>query len=149
MYSTLETSDTTLTHSLYAAQLSQLSSPLNTATSTSATTSATAIIAPSSENIFTIISDDSAPPQIPHNPVHPVPRLGITGDLTKPLETNKFYANFFLSTQTQPVWTHPYSLQWSHGGGNAGSWGMSISHIDRNQIVLGPGSPAQVRTFLA
>lgn len=37
--STLETSDTTLIHSLYTAQLSQLLSLLSTATSTSATTS--------------------------------------------------------------------------------------------------------------
>ncbi|OCL10453.1 glycoside hydrolase family 81 protein, partial [Glonium stellatum] len=142
---TPEASDMTSTHSLETAQLSQPPSPLSISSSASTftTTSTTAIMTPSSENIFTIISSDSAPPQIPHNAAHPVPRLGIIGDLTKPLETNKFYANFFLSTQTQPVWTHPYSLQWSHGTGNAGSWGISISHIDRNQLSFGPGSPAQ------
>ena len=66
-----------------------------------------------------------------------------------PLATNKFYGNLFLGGQTNGVWTHPYSVVWSHGSGNAQSWGLAISHIDANQRVNGPpnttipGSPVQ------
>lgn len=68
---------------------------------------------------------------------------------SSPVSTNKFYANLFLGTQGQGVWTHPYSLTWSKGGGNLKSWGMAVSHIDANQRAFGPqntqipGSPAQ------
>lgn len=66
-----------------------------------------------------------------------------------PVSTNKFYANLFLGTQSQGVWTHPYSVAWSKGGGNLRSWGMSVSHIDGDQRAYGPqnnaipGSPVQ------
>lgn len=65
------------------------------------------------------------------------------------MSTNKFYANLFLGSQTQGVWTHPYSVSWSHGSGNAKSWGLSVSHIDAEQKAYGPpntaipGSPVQ------
>ena len=66
-----------------------------------------------------------------------------------PVSTNKFYANLFLGSQGQGVWTHPYSVTWSKGGGNARSWGLAVSHIDANQRAEGPhntalpGSPVQ------
>ena len=66
-----------------------------------------------------------------------------------PASTNKFYANLFLGSQSQGVWTHPYSVAWSKGSGNAGSWGISVSHIDANQRADGPqnyalpGAPIQ------
>lgn len=66
-----------------------------------------------------------------------MPRLGIQGQQQK-IETNKFYANFFLGDQTNPTWTHPYSLSWSKGGGQSGSWGLAISHIERDQLAAGP-----------
>ncbi|KAF2493529.1 putative endo-1,3-beta-glucanase [Lophium mytilinum] len=97
-----------------------------------------------SDNLFTLIDGSPAPPQIPHNASHPAPRTNMVGDLNRPLQTNKFYANWFLGSQTQPVWTHPYSLQWVHGGGNAQSWGMGIVQLDRRQIVFSPdGIPHQ------
>jgi endo-1,3(4)-beta-glucanase len=68
---------------------------------------------------------------------HPVPRLGIQAQNT-PLSTNKFYANFFLGSQTAPTWTHPYSLAWSKGAGTSGSWGMSIAHMDASRKAFGP-----------
>ncbi len=40
------------------------------------------------------------------------------------------------------MWTHPYSLAWSKGTGNARSWGMAVSHIDANQRADGPTNPA-------
>ena len=66
-----------------------------------------------------------------------------------PVSTNKFYANLFLGTQGQGVWTHPYSVTWSKGSGIAKSWGLAVSHIDADQRAYGPqnqaipGSPAQ------
>ncbi|KAI9825391.1 MAG: hypothetical protein M1832_001121 [Thelocarpon impressellum] len=62
---------------------------------------------------------------------------------SQPIPTNKFYANFFLGNQAQPTWTHPYSLSWSRGTGNARSWGLSVSHIDPEQRSYGDGNPAQ------
>ncbi|TKA77517.1 hypothetical protein B0A49_03340 [Cryomyces minteri] len=90
-----------------------------------------------SGNIFRAISGDDPPPQIPHASSHPVPRKGII-DQNKPLSTNKYYANFFLGNQTSPSWTHPYSLTWSKGQGNAKSYGIGISHIRRDQLTFGP-----------
>lgn len=55
-----------------------------------------------------------------------------------PIPTNKFYANLFLGSQNQGVWTHPYSVVWSKGSGIAGSWGLAISHIDADQRAYGP-----------
>lgn len=55
-----------------------------------------------------------------------------------PLHTNKFYANFFLANQTHPVWTHPYSVTWAKGRNDSDVWGMSVSHIERKQVVFGP-----------
>jgi endo-1,3(4)-beta-glucanase len=103
-------------------------------------------------NIFTPLPDE--PPPIASRPDHPVPRKGICIRNTpvhevhqapliprapsQPLHTNKFYANFFLGEQSNSVWTQPYSLQWCRGGGNAQSWGLGISHVEREQIALGP-----------
>jgi endo-1,3(4)-beta-glucanase len=90
-----------------------------------------------SENIFQPVATDAPPAVISTRPDHPVPRLGIQPQQA-PIGTNKFYANFFLGTQTAGTWTHPYSVAWSKGGGSSGSWGMSIQHIDADQKVYGP-----------
>ncbi|KAF1813944.1 endo-1,3-beta-glucanase Engl1 [Eremomyces bilateralis CBS 781.70] len=55
-----------------------------------------------------------------------------------PIPTNKFWANFILGGQSQPVWTQPYSLTWSKGSGDTKSYGMSITHIERQQVLFGP-----------
>ncbi len=85
------------------------------------------------------ISTDAPPTNIGRKQDHPAPRLGITAK--GPLETNKFYANFFLGSQTSPSFLHPYSVAWAKGQGAAGSWGLAISHIDSKQRVYGPNSP--------
>ena len=100
-----------------------------------ATASVTAIDA---NDIFQPIASDAPPPQITSRSDHPVPRAGILQQQQR-LQTNKFYANLFLGDQTNAIWTHPYSLAWSAGGGQTNSYGMAISHIERNQI---PGGPA-------
>ena len=86
------------------------------------------------------------PSNIEQRSGHPVARQGIT-NTTGPIETNKFYANAFLGSQTNPIFVMPYTLAWSKGSGNAQSWGMSVSHIDDSQKVFGaantqiPNSP--------
>ncbi|KAI0477775.1 glycoside hydrolase family 81 protein [Xylariaceae sp. FL0804] len=71
---------------------------------------------------------------------HPVPRLGVVG--SGPYETNKFYANFYLGSQTTPAYVHPYSLSWSKGKGTTSSWGMAISQIEASQRTYGPTDTA-------
>lgn len=66
-----------------------------------------------------------------------------------PISTNKFYANFFLGSQTNDTFTHPYSLAWGKGGGAAKSYGLTISHTEANKTAFGepndsiPGSPVK------
>ncbi|KAH7324129.1 endo-1,3(4)-beta-glucanase [Stachybotrys elegans] len=67
---------------------------------------------------------------------HPQARTGIVK--SGPLQTNKFYSNFFLGSQTAPSFTFPYSVAWAKGTGPAASWGMAISHIESYQWWLGP-----------
>lgn len=87
------------------------------------------------------MATDAPPSVIGSRSDHPVARLGIQPQ-NSPIGTNKFYANFFLGSQTAASWTHPYSVAWSKGGGSSGSWGMSIQHIDEDQRVFGPDSTA-------
>jgi endo-1,3(4)-beta-glucanase len=82
------------------------------------------------------IGTDAPPANIGRKSDHPVARKGITKN--GPIETNKFYANFFLGEQTSPTFLHPYSVAWAKGKGASGSWGLAISHIDAKQRVYGP-----------
>ncbi|KAM4062986.1 glycosyl hydrolase family protein [Hirsutella rhossiliensis] len=89
-----------------------------------------------SPDIFAQPIDTKAPPScisIRHD--HPVPRKGIQSKA--PLQTNKFYANFFLGDQLAPTYTFPYSLQWAGGKGSSASWGMSCGHVEAHQRVFG------------
>ena len=101
----------------------------------------------SGQDIFLPVALGAPPANIPQQGAHPVPRQGIE-NTTSPIETNKFYANFFLGTQASSTFTTPYSLAWSKGSGNAMSWGMAISHLEASQKVFGsqntaiPASPA-------
>ncbi|KAG8531003.1 uncharacterized protein KY384_004360 [Bacidia gigantensis] len=85
---------------------------------------------------FQPLPTSSLPPQISSRSDHLATKLGINQN--GPISTNKFYANLFLGNQNQGVWTHPYSLTWSKGGGNLRSWGMAVSHIDADQRAYGP-----------
>lgn len=58
----------------------------------------------------------------------------------RPVETNKFYGNMLIGSQTNPVWTHPYSLWWSK---DPSFLGIAVAHIQASQRVYGPGSPPQ------
>ena len=90
-----------------------------------------------SGNIFQPIASLAPPAQISSRADHPVPRLGIQAQKQK-LETNKFYSNFYLTSQTAPVFTYPYSVNWNQGSGNTGSWGLAVSHTERSQLATGP-----------
>ncbi|KAK5995005.1 Glucan endo-1,3-beta-D-glucosidase [Cladobotryum mycophilum] len=89
-----------------------------------------------SKDIFSEPIDTRAPPsQIPVREDHPVPRKGIAQEA--PLQTNKFYSNFFLEDQRCPTFTFPYSVAWAGGKGATASWGMACSHIEASQRVFG------------
>ncbi|KAI9678861.1 MAG: hypothetical protein M1817_005921 [Caeruleum heppii] len=121
------------------------SSPMASAPAASpapAAAAASSQASPASGNIFLAVGRDAPPANIARTADHPAPRQGIAAQ-TDPISTNKFYANFFLGSQTQPTWTHPYSVSWSRGSGNAQSYGLSISHIDDEQKAYAPGNPPQ------
>lgn len=87
-------------------------------------------------DIFSQPIDTKPPfPEIGVRTDHPVPRKGIVSN--GPLQTNKFYSNFFLGDQLGPTYTFPYSIAWSGGKGVASSWGMYCSHIEDKQRVYG------------
>ena len=99
-------------------------------------TATSAVTSISVENIFQPIATNAPPTQIPFRSDHPVAPLGIQQQQQK-LETNKFYANFFLGDQTAGTWTHPYSLSWAKGEGETNSWGLAISHTELDDFTYG------------
>ena len=89
-----------------------------------------------SDDLFTDPIDTKPPPsQMQVQKDHPVPRKGIMSK--PPLQTNKFFANFFLGDQRGPTYTFPYSIAWTGGNGPTASWGMACSHINASQRVYG------------
>lgn len=77
---------------------------------TSLTPAVVTTAAASSVNVFVPIATNvPAAALIPRRGDNPAPVNGIT-NTAKPLNTNKFYANFFLENQYDGTWTHPYSL---------------------------------------
>ncbi|KAJ4411791.1 endo-1,3-beta glucanase [Didymella pomorum] len=99
-----------------------------------------------SRNIFSPLPLDTPvpAPSIPFRGDHPVQKQNIV-DSNVPIQTNKFYANFFLGSRSQSVWTHPYSLSWPQG---RGTYGMAISHTERSQYAFGP-NPASPQYFIS
>lgn len=87
------------------------------------------------------IATDQPPAQITTRTDYPVPTTPIQPQSER-YETNKFYANFFLGDQKSGTWTHPYSVSWSKGAGETNSWGIAVSHIERNQLVTGAKDPS-------
>jgi endo-1,3(4)-beta-glucanase len=94
-------------------------------------------VRPVSVNIFQPIETGTPAPSIEFLGGHYVKKEHIVdGDV--PIQTNKFYANFFLGSQSSAVWTHPYHLVWAQGRGETRSYGMAISHTERTQFAYGP-----------
>ncbi|KAF2687691.1 glycoside hydrolase family 81 protein [Lentithecium fluviatile CBS 122367] len=98
-------------------------------------------------NIFVPMATDAPPQQVTSRGDHVVKKINIV-DKDIPIETNKFYANLFLGNQTEPVWTHPYSLLWAKGRGD--THGIAISHIERDNLTWGGDQSSGVpRYFIA
>ncbi|KAK1573664.1 family 81 glycosyl hydrolase [Colletotrichum navitas] len=93
-----------------------------------------------SEDVFVRISHDR-PILVPTRNDHPQMPVGVVND-DDPIQTNKFYANFFAGNQDNATWTHPYSVWWSNDTVKHGH-GLSVSHTDRSDFVYGPGTPAK------
>lgn len=85
------------------------------------------------------IATSALPDRIQVRDDHPVPRKGITSGF--PLQTNKFFSNFFLGDQTAPTYTFPYTVSWAAGRDPSGSYGIAVSHIDAEQRVFGDAKP--------
>ncbi|KAK0376064.1 glycosyl hydrolase family 81 [Colletotrichum limetticola] len=93
-----------------------------------------------SDNVFVKISHDR-PILVPSRADHPQKPVGVDNN-DNPIQTNKFYANFFANNQDNATWTHPYSVWWSNDTVKQGH-GLSISHTDRRNFIYGPGEPVQ------
>ncbi|KAK3692680.1 glycoside hydrolase family 81 protein [Podospora appendiculata] len=138
--STLETAGHVTTQPLLTSAIPTPTSLLS-ATGPPAPPSPSAATKMASPNIFADpIATDSPPAVISKRKDHPAPRLGIVG--TSPFQTNKFYANFILDSQTAPTYLHPYAVAWAKGKGASASWGVAISHVEAKQRVFGQVSPA-------
>jgi endo-1,3(4)-beta-glucanase len=111
----------------------QLLSKKLTMLSTSTITPSIKVLIPSA-NIFVPIATQSPLSQFPYKSYHPEEGRGIRNRTQFPLQTNKFYANFFLGSQESTVFTFPYSMAFT-------GTGMAVSHIERKQLVWGPGTP--------
>lgn len=92
-----------------------------------------------SVDVFGVLSH-SKPINVPFREDHPQKPVGVRQ--RGPLQTNKFYANFFANRQDNATWTHPYSVWWSNDTAKQGH-GLSVSHTDRSQFIYGPGNPVQ------
>ncbi|KAL1957438.1 hypothetical protein VTO42DRAFT_6006 [Malbranchea cinnamomea] len=101
-----------------------------------------------SQDIFRPVSTDPIPSNIPSVDGHPVKTDHIK-NANNPISTNKFYANFFLGSQTSYTFTHPYAVGWAKGNGTAKSYGMAVSHVEPGQRAIGepnnnvPGNPVK------
>ncbi|KAI5211022.1 endo-1,3-beta-glucanase [Aureobasidium subglaciale] len=93
-------------------------------------------------NVFVAFASGPPPSQVSQRSDHPVAR-SVIAPQTKKLQTNKFYANFFLGSRSSSTFTHPYSVAWAKGSGILKSYGLAISHIERSQLAFGPGNPAR------
>ena len=80
-----------------------------------------------------IISNLKAPPSVFKSIQHPVPMPNIVDQSAGPLETNKFYTNMLLEDNTQPIWTHPYSLWFSR---DPELFGLAANHTLASQKVF-------------
>lgn len=91
---------------------------------------------PSSDIFAEPIDTKGPPPSIPSRPDHPVPRTGLTSN--SPLQTNKFYSNFFLGDRQGTTYTFPYSVAFNSGRAPSHSWGIACNHVNARQRVFGP-----------
>jgi len=135
--STLETEGHVSTLPILTSFISSPTSLISTPSTTSVISTPAPTVKMISRDIFADpIATDSPPEAIGSRSDHPAPRLGI--EHTAPIQTNKFYSNFFLGGQNAPTYLLPYSVAWAKGKGASGSWGLAVSHITADQRVFGP-----------
>ncbi|CEJ91158.1 hypothetical protein VHEMI06890 [[Torrubiella] hemipterigena] len=91
---------------------------------------------PSSDIFADPIGTKAPPPSIPSRPDHPVPKTGLISN--SPLQTNKFYSNFFLGDRLGTTYTFPYSVAFNGGRAPSHSWGIACNHVNARQRVFGP-----------
>ncbi|KAK0641122.1 glycoside hydrolase family 81 protein [Cercophora newfieldiana] len=137
---TLETEGHATTQPILTAPIPSPTTVISTPSTSLPNPTAEPTIEMGSSDIFANpIGTDSPPSSISRRQDHPAPRLGIENP-TMPVQTNKFYANFFLGTQQSPAYLFPYAVAWAKGKGASGSWGMAISHVPADQRLFGPTS---------
>lgn len=69
--------------------------------------------------------------------------LGIPENTNKDgraVETNKFYGNILIGSQTNPIWTHPYSVWYTK---EEPFFGLAVSHCTAEQRVMADGPTPQ------
>lgn len=135
VYTSLDTAGHSSQNPLLTNGISSPTSLISTASSMIVVSTYAPMPAVSSDIFEQPIATDAPPPSIGQRGDHPVPRLGI--QQSAPISTNKFSQNFFLGTQGSGAWLHPYSISWAKGSGETTSWGMSVSHIDEDQLSFG------------
>ncbi|RNJ61017.1 hypothetical protein D7B24_003428 [Verticillium nonalfalfae] len=121
----------------------------STATSAIVDKPISTVTMPSGDIFADPIATAAPPSQFQIRNDHPVEKKGVNS--TTPVQTNKFFGNFLVGSQSAPAFTHPYSVAWAAGKGAAGSWGMAISHIEASQRVFGkarPGSGGEASYFI-
>ncbi|KAJ5820525.1 CAZyme family GH81 [Penicillium riverlandense] len=88
------------------------------------------------QDIFQPVGTGPVPDVISTRQDYPVSKKHVNA--TGPVETNKFYAGFFLGSQTSASFTQPYTLTWLGGGGTLKSWGMAACHDEQTSLAYGP-----------
>lgn len=122
---------------------SSLATSMSTSTLTTQHTVSSTLVS-SSEcsyvDIFAAVSTDAPPSQYfpDGSSGFTIPESVDNGQ--DPIETNKFYANLFLGSQSSSVFTYPYSVWWNHNVNSAP--GLAVSHTKPEQLVFGPEGPA-------
>ncbi|EDO15154.1 hypothetical protein Kpol_397p14 [Vanderwaltozyma polyspora DSM 70294] len=91
------------------------------------------------QDIFQQTLPIGPPPAIFPHTVHPVSPPIITPS-GLPIETNKFYGNLLLASQTLPTWTHPYSVWVAK---DPSQFGLAVSYVPSSQKVFAPGVPPE------
>lgn len=107
------------------------------ATAASAAPAASSTPVRSKDDIFSDSISTNAPLSIFSRSNHPVNPPA--NNNSKPIGTNKFYTNLLLDSQTNAVWTQPYSVWFSK---DDGYHGLAVHHVPASAIVSGPDTNA-------
>jgi len=96
----------------------------------------------SKDDVFSSMISSDEPLSVFSKTNHPINPPANNGG--RPIGTNKFYTNLLLEEQTNPIWTHPYSLWFSK---DEGFQGLSLHHVPASSRVSGPDANANPVQF--